>query len=126
MKKRDKVIKARTCADDSTQRAYVPKDEAASPTAAIESIMLTGVIETKQGRDVITLDVPIAFIQTSIPQGKTDEKVIMKIRGALVDMLVEMSPETYEEYVIYENNKKVLYVKMLKALYGMMIASVLY
>ena len=119
-------MKARTCADGSSQRAYVYKEEAASPTAATESIMLTGVIDAKQGRDVITLDIPNAFVQTSIPQGKSDEKIIMKIRGALVDMLVEMSPETYKDHVIYENNKKVLYVRMLKALYGMMIASVLY
>ena len=126
VEKRDKVMKARTCADGSSQRAYVSKEEAASPTAATESIMLTGVIDAKQGRDVITLDIPNAFVQTSIPQGKSDEKIIMKIRWALVDMLVEMSPETYKEHVIYDNNKKVLYVRMLKALYGMMIASVLY
>ena len=79
------------------------KDEATSPTAATESIMLTGVIEAKQGRDIITLDVPNAFVQMSILQGKNDKKVIMKIRGALVDILVEMSPETYKEYVIYKN-----------------------
>ena len=108
VEKRDKVMKARTCADGSSQRAYVSKEEAASPTAATESIMLTGVIDAKQGRDVITLDIPNAFVQTSIPQGKSDEKIIMKIRGALVDMLVEMSPETYKDHVIYENNKKVL------------------
>ena len=72
------------------------------------------------------LDIPNAFVQTNIPHGENDEKIIMKIRGVLVDMLVEMSPETYEEYVVYENNKKVLYVQLLKALYGMMKASVLY
>ena len=88
--------------------------------------MLTGVIDAKQERDVITLDIPNAFVQTSIPQGKNDDEIIMKIRGVLVDMLIEMSPETYKNYVVYERGKKVLYVRMLKALYGMMIASVLY
>ena len=37
-----------------------------------------------------------------------------------------MSPETYEKFVVYEGKKRVLYVRMLKALYGMMKASVLY
>ena len=124
--KRDKRIKARMCANGSTQRAYTPKEEATSPTAATESILLTGVIEAKQNRDIMTLDVPNAFVQTNIPQGKDDEKVIMKIRGQLVDLLVELSPETYADFIVYEGKSKVLYVKMLKALYGMIKASVLY
>ena len=124
--KRDKSIKARTCADGSTQRAYIPKEEAASPTAATESILLTGAIEAKQKRDVMTLDVPNAFVQTTVPQEEDDEKIIMKIRGALVDMLLEISPETYSDYVIQEGKSKIIYVQMMKALYGMMKASVLY
>ena len=31
-----------------------------------------------------------------------------------------MYPEQYEEYVVYENNKPVLYVEILRALYGML------
>ena len=42
----------------------------------------------------------------------------MKIRGELVDILVSINPTTYEDYVTYENGKKVLYVKLLKAIYG--------
>ena len=100
IEKRDGSIKARTCANGSTQRSYIPKEEAASPTAATESIIITGVIETKQNIDVMTLDIPNAFVQTSIPQGEGDEKIIMKIRGVLVDILLEMSPETYKDYVV--------------------------
>ena len=50
----------------------------------------------------------------------------MKIRIVLVDMLVEISPEIYKDYVVYENNKKVFFVQLMKALYGIMKASVLY
>ena len=32
----------------------------------------------------------------------------------------------YDEFVIYEGNNKIVHVKMLKALYGMMITSILY
>ena len=39
------------------------KDDAASPTASLESIMITGVIDAHEERDVMTADVPNAFIQ---------------------------------------------------------------
>jgi hypothetical protein len=50
----------------------------------------------------------------------------MKIHGPLVDMLVELSPETYTGYFVYEGNGKVIYVLMTKALYGMLQSSLLY
>ena len=43
----------------------------------------------------------------------------MKIRGALVDMLLEIAPEVYIDFVVYERGQNVLYVQMLKALYEM-------
>jgi hypothetical protein len=122
--KRDGTVKARTCANGSTQREYIPREEASSPTAATEAILITGVIDAKQGRDVMTLDIPNAFVQTPIPE--REEKIIMKIRGRLVDILIDICPGVYDDYVIYEGKYKVLYVKMLRALYGMLISSVLY
>ena len=44
----------------------------------------------------------------------------MKITGILVDMLVEISPSTYSKYVVFKKGKKVLYVHVLKAIYGML------
>tara|TARA_B110000116_G_scaffold23331_1_gene17939 strand:- start:29 stop:655 length:627 start_codon:yes stop_codon:yes gene_type:complete len=86
--KRDGSIKGRTCANGSTQRSYISKDEASSPTAATESILLTTAIEAKEERDVMTLDMPNAFLQTSLPKDETtDERIIMKLRGILVDIL---------------------------------------
>jgi hypothetical protein len=122
--KKDGRIKARTCANGSTQRDYIDRDDAASPTATNESILITGAIEAKQGRDVMTADIPNAFVQTTL-EGMKD-RIMMKIRGALVDILVEMSPETYKDFVVYEKGQKVLYVRMLRALYGMLISSLLY
>ncbi len=122
--KRDGTVKARTCANGSTQREYIPREEATSPTAATEAILITGVLDAKQGRDVMTFDIPNAFVQTPIPE--RGEKIIMKIRGRLVDILIEICPGVYDDYVVYEGKNKVLYVKMLRALYGMLISSVLY
>ena len=52
----------------------------------------------------------------------------MKIRGALLDILFKISPEIYEQYVRFDNKngENILYVRMLKALYGILIASLLY
>ena len=47
-KKRDGRIKARTCADGSTQRAYISKEDATSPTVMTESILLTATIEAQR------------------------------------------------------------------------------
>jgi hypothetical protein len=122
--KRDGTIKSRMCANGSSQRAYISREEASSPTAASEAIITTGVIEAKQRRDVMTLDIPNAFVQTSI--SLDGDKIIMKIRGQLVDILLVICPGVYDQYVLHEGKHKILYVRMLKALYGMLISSILY
>eukprot|EP00957_Ditylum_brightwellii_P059845 4543513-Ditylum_brightwellii.AAC.1 len=115
--KRDKTLKARSCANGSKQRSYIARDEAASPTAATEAILITGVIEAKQNRNIMTLDIPNAFVQTPVPE--KGEKIIMKIRGLLVDILLKLCPRVYNKYVVHKGKSKVLYVRMLMALYGM-------
>jgi hypothetical protein len=71
------------------------------------------------------VDIPNAFVQTDIDR-EGRERIIMKIRGALVDMLCDLDPELYTQYVVYENGEKVLYVEVLKALYGMLEAALLF
>jgi hypothetical protein len=63
------------------------------PTAATESILLTATVDAEEGRDVMGVDIPNAFVQTDL--GLKKERVIMKIRGILVDMLVDMNPKCY-------------------------------
>ena len=55
-----------------------------------------------------------------------EERVIMKITGVLVDLLVKLAPDTYSTFVLFKNGKKVLYVKVLRALYGMLVAALLW
>jgi hypothetical protein len=91
-----------------------------------ESILITATIDAKQGRDVMTADIPNAFVQTDVGPAKKGERIIMKIRGPLVDILLEIAQEIYEPFMVYEGKAKVLYVQMLKALYGMLQSSLLY
>ena len=70
VEKRDKSIKGRACANGSSQREYMDRDEAASPTTMTESVMITATIDAKQNRDVMTADIPNAFVQVDISMRK--------------------------------------------------------
>ena len=47
----------------------------------------------------------------------------MKLRGLIVDWLIKMDPRAYLDKVVYEKGKKVLYLQVLRALYGMLVAA---
>ena len=63
VEKRDSRTKSKTCANGSVQRGWMNGEESASPTAALESVMITGVIDTHEHQDMATVDVPNAFAQ---------------------------------------------------------------
>jgi hypothetical protein len=84
--KRDKTIKGQMVYNGKATREWLSREDSTSPTAALESIMLTAIVDAKEGRDVMTSDIPIAFIQTKLPNVEHgEERVIMKITGVLVD-----------------------------------------
>jgi hypothetical protein len=120
--KRCGKIKARGCADGRKQRAYTTKEEARAPTVAIESLLLTCVIDATEERDVTTVDIPGAFMQADM-----DELVHMKLEGTMAELLVlRLDPKLYRKYVQTERGKTVLYVELKKALYGTLRAAVLF
>ena len=124
--KRDQTIKGRMVYNGKPTREWLSREDAASLTAALESIMITAVINAHEERDVMCVDIPNTFIQTAMPELKAgEERVIMKITGVLVDM-VDISSELYGSYVVYEKGRKVLYVQVLKAIYGMLQAALLW
>ena len=119
--KRCGTIKGRGCADGRKQRVYKTKQETSSPTVRTESLLLSCVIDAKERRNVITCDVPGAFMQVDI-----DEVVHVRFEGAMVDMLVSVAPSLYTQYTKLEHGKKVLYVQLDKALYGTLSAAILF
>jgi hypothetical protein len=126
VEKEDKRLKARACANKSIQQKFIKKKEASSLKVATESILLTGIIEAKEKRDVMTTNILNAYFQTSAGLAKDGERIIMKIRVALVDMLVELDSHTYKENVSFENSSKILYVHVQKAIYGLLQAVLLF
>ena len=88
--------------------------------------MLTSTIDAKEGRDIMTINIPNAFIQTSIDRKEDEDRVIMKITGVLVEMLVKMNPDTYGPMVVYQKGTRILYVEVQKTIYGMLKSALLF
>ena len=74
----------------------------------------TLVIDAHEERDVATFDIPGAYLHAEMP---ADKEVILKLRGHFVDIMCDINVE-YRQYVRYEQVKKVLYLKVLRAIYG--------
>jgi len=127
MEKRDGRIKGHMVYNGKPTRNWILQEDSSSPTAAFESVMLMAVIEAHKHRDVMCADLPNAFIQAEIPKAqKGEEQIIMKITGVLVDMLVQLAPEVYGQAIVFEKHRKVLYVQVLRAIYGMLQSALLW
>lgn len=70
MKKCTGEIKACKVAGGNKQRDFISKEDLSSPTAATDSVILMCLIDTREKREVATVDVPNAFIQTVIEDEK--------------------------------------------------------
>ena len=117
-------VKGRMVYNGKPTREWFTKESVTSPTVTTEGVFLTAAIDAKQKRDIMSNDVPNAFIQAEAPKGK--EKIVMKITGVLVDLLIDVCPETYKDFVVLENGKRVIYVVVLRAIYGMLQAALLW
>jgi hypothetical protein len=124
-RKRDGILKARQVAGGNKQQGYIMKEDASSPTVSSEAVMLMCVIDANENRDVAIVDIPNAFVQTDVEDEK--ERALIQIRGPLVDILVSIAPDVYGPYItIGKKGKKQLLVQYLTALYGTMVALLLY
>ena len=122
--KRDGLVKGRGCADGRPQRLYTSKIETSSPTASLAGIMLTCMIDTFEHRDVATVDIPGAFLQTKMPED--DEDVHVVLDGRMAELLSKISPPTYQEYVHQRRGQAYIYCKLNVALYGTLKAALLF
>ncbi len=75
----------------------------------------------KEKRKVQCYDIPSAFVNTNV-----DEDILMVLRGELANMMVQIAPQVYRKLVTVDRKRMpILYVKLQKALYGLMRASLL-
>jgi hypothetical protein len=125
--KRDGKIKARKVIGGNKQRNYITKEDVSSPMVSVEAVMLTCIIDAVEDRDIVVVDIPIAFAQTVVSEEDAEHHVIVCIRGPLVDILVLIAPDVYGLYVsTNKSGQKILIVECLNAVYGTMVAALLY
>ena len=71
--------------------------------------------------------VPDSFIHINMAPNKYgEERVTIKVTSVLVDILVQLYSETYWKHVVFENGEKVIFVVVLKEIYGMLVAALLF
>ena len=88
----------------------------------MDSVYLMGRISAFVGRSQGIMDAANAFLHVN-----NDEDVLMLLRGNLAELMVKVDPSMYREYVT--TSKKgvlMLYVKLDKAMYGMLRAALLF
>jgi hypothetical protein len=115
-------IKGRACINGAPQWAYIPKEEAASLTVLTESTFIAAAIAANEHRGVRCYNIPSVFVNMDV-----DEDVLMVLKGKLAEMMVKIAPQVYRKYVTVDRKgTPILYVKLQKALYGLMRASLLF
>ena len=63
-----------------------------------------------------------AFLHT-----ENDDNILMKLRGKIVELLVQLEPTMYRKYVTTgPNGEPILYVRLLKALYSLLRSALLF
>ena len=114
-------IKCRTCADGRKQRKYILPEDATSPTVSSDAVLLSCMWDVHEGRFVATADVPGAFLHSDMI-----ELVYVVVDGVLVDMLIQSNPK-YKKFVhTTRDGKRLVYLKLRKALYGTVTAARLF
>jgi hypothetical protein len=110
-----------SCANGNPQREHITKEEATAPTAALKSVFITSTIDAKESRKVVTVDIPGAFLHAD-----NEDYIIMKMVGTLAELMVKTNPKLYQQYVILDKSRSVLYLQLQKALYGMIKTALLF
>jgi hypothetical protein len=55
-----------------------------------------------------------------------DEEIYVKLEGPMAELLVRLDPDKYSPFLTKEHGKSVIYIQLLKALYGTLQATLLF
>ena len=72
--------------------------------------------------NVAVFDSPGAYLYTEIP---ADKRILLRIRYEFVDIMCEVNPYHKPDFK-YDIGKKVLYVKVMRAIYGCIKSAMLW
>ena len=122
-RKRCGKCKARGCVDGRPQRKCISKEESSSPTVSIYAWMTSCLMDAIEDRHVVTCDIPAAFMQADWPD---DRECILRFEGPMVKMICDINPSYKANVFKNKHGKPVLYARLKKAVYGTIMASLLF
>jgi hypothetical protein len=82
--------------------------------------MISILMDAKERREVATADVAGAYLHAEMV-----DFTLLKMEGESVDIMCDVCQQ-YNFFVCYENGNKVLYLELLKALYGRVQSALLW
>eukprot|EP00957_Ditylum_brightwellii_P144028 10974255-Ditylum_brightwellii.AAC.1 len=97
-KKRCSHIKGCGYTYSQKQITCMPNDDTSAPIVVTEALMFPCIIDTLEGRDVVTVDIPDTIMQADM-----DDIVHMKIEGTMSELLTKIDPKLYQQY--FQNEK---------------------
>ena len=86
------------------------------PTISLEYLFVGLIIDAHEGRDVGIFDIPGAYLNAGMLEGKF---ILLNIEGDFFDIMCEVNPE-HKKTVHVDNGVKVIYLRLIKYLYGCM------
>ena len=90
-------MKGRGCADGRPQREYITKEESSSSTVSLYALMGSCLMDTIDGRKIITVDIPGAFLQGDWPQDEHHGYIMFE--GIMVDMICLIDTSYYDKII---------------------------
>jgi hypothetical protein len=84
-------------------------------------VLVTSTIDARENKEVVTINIPGAFLHTT-----NKDYVLMQMNGTLAKLIVQTDPTLYRKYLVNKKGKKVPYLRLQKALYGMMKSALLF
>jgi hypothetical protein len=78
-------------------------------------VFVTSTIDARENRGVVTINIPEAFLHAT-----HKVYVFIQMNGTLAKLMAQTNPKLYRKYLVNKKGKNVLYLRLQKALYGMM------
>ena len=103
------------CANGSTQHVWMDKEDKSSPTVSLEALMISIAIGAAEGRCVISMDIPNAFVQTEVGNDKNRDWIILILRNEIALILVNLDPDIYRDALEFHNGRPVPYLHVRRA-----------
>ena len=77
-------VKGQKCSDGITQRGYILREDASSPTLSLEALLSIFLVDAYKGHDVAIFDVRGAYLNANI---SNEKYVSIKLEGEFVDIM---------------------------------------